>query len=172
MGSFHLSVADDALTVETARRALFLWLHARQTGKPLTVPPAAEGRYPQWREEMDWLELGGDGEAEAPDWLKQLSPVEEAEPSPWGEWGGRTAVAELRELGVLPEAMVNFLALLGWPRTQAHQEAGKETASLAGAGMRGWQPALDAEESDGAERPRPLGRAGAPLLPAHRLDAG
>jgi hypothetical protein len=145
MGSFHLSVADDALTVETARRALFLWLHARQTGKPLTVPPAAEGRYPQWREEMDWLELGGDGEAEAgdvPDWLKQLSPVEEAEPSPWGEWGGRTAVAE---------AMVNFLGLLGWPRTQAPQEVGKETPSPPGAGMRGWQPLLDADESDEAE---------------------
>lgn len=130
MASLHLALSDDALTLETARRALFLWLHARQTGKPLTVPPAPQGRYPQWRQEMDWLDFDWDGEAEAgdvPDWLKQLSPVEEAEPSPWGEWGGRTAVAELRELGVLPEAMVNFLALLGW------------------------KPALDSAEGDAAE---------------------
>jgi glutamyl/glutaminyl-tRNA synthetase len=117
MGSFHLAISDDALTVETARRALFLWLHARQTQRSLTVPPSAAVGSVPWLEELRWFELDWDGEAEAgdaPEWLERLPPIADAEPSPWGEWGGGTPVAELRELGVLPEAMVNFLVLLGW----------------------------------------------------------
>ncbi|MFQ5724336.1 MAG: hypothetical protein ACE5G6_07565, partial [Terriglobia bacterium] len=112
--SFHFSPCGDALTVERARAALFLWLEARrQTGR-FTV---AGGANSPGRQELRWLGLEGDSEAdsgETPEWLQSLPPLEESPPSPWGQWSGRTAVAELRELGVLPEALVNFLALTAW----------------------------------------------------------
>ncbi|MFQ5696284.1 MAG: hypothetical protein ACE5HB_09875, partial [Terriglobia bacterium] len=113
MDSFHFSPASDALTAEDARRALCLWLAARRQNGSFTVP-LCDGA---WREELRWLALDWDREeekGEAPDWLSSLSTLEECEPSPWGQWGGRTPVAELRELGVLPEALVNFLALTAW----------------------------------------------------------
>jgi len=117
MGSVYFAGSDAALAVESARRALFLWLHAAGEKRPFTVPPSTGDRPAPWREELEWLGLAWESEAEggpAPDWLENLPPVLDAEPTPWGEWGGRTAIAELRELGVLPEALVNFLALLGW----------------------------------------------------------
>src|SRR3989304_6080407 len=86
--SLHFSPAGPALTAESARVALYLWLRG--------------------------LGLDGDAEAasgDAPPWHRSLPALEECEPSPWGQWSGRTPVAELRELGVLPEALVNFLAL-------------------------------------------------------------
>ncbi len=51
---------------------------------------------------------------EFPEWARRLPPIEQSDPSPWGQWSGQTTVAELRELGVLPEALANFLALQGW----------------------------------------------------------
>jgi nondiscriminating glutamyl-tRNA synthetase len=126
MSSFFFTPGSDRLTVESARRALFLWLDARRQRQPFTVagPPGA------WREELRWLGLEWQAEEEqgdVPDWLRRLAPIEDSEPSPWGQWGGRTAVSELRELGVLPEALVNFLVLLGWelpapPEGEEHQE--------------------------------------------------
>lgn len=107
-----------------ARQALYLWLWARQRKACFAWAPregsAASGA---WREELRWLGLDWDSESEAgeiPDWLRSLPPLEECEPSPWGQWSGLTPVAALRELGVLPEALLNFLALSGWqPPAQA-----------------------------------------------------
>ncbi|MFQ5818099.1 MAG: hypothetical protein ACE5H2_09135 [Terriglobia bacterium] len=114
MVSVHFSPASAALTVESARRALYLWLWARQQNQRFTL--AAAGEAPG-REELAWLGLDPEAESDAgdiPDWAATLPPIVESEPSPWGQWSGRTSVAELRELGVLPEALINFLALLGW----------------------------------------------------------
>jgi len=97
-----------ALAVESARLALFLWLLARQQKAPFSAPPL---------EELNWLGLDSESEAtagESPAWAQRLPPIEECDPSPWGQWSGQTALAELRELGVLPEALINFLALQGW----------------------------------------------------------
>ncbi|MFQ5777336.1 MAG: hypothetical protein ACE5IP_04955 [Terriglobia bacterium] len=127
----HFSSPENALTVEAARRALYLWLWARREGGTFTVTPAAE--VPQasgWREELRWLGLDWDAEAgagESPAWLRSLPRLEECEPSPWGQWSGRTAVAELRTLGVLPEALLHFLALSSW----RPPEAARETLSRA-----------------------------------------
>ena len=112
--SFHFSPAGPALTAESARAALYLWLEARRAQAPFTVAPGPDSL---WREELRWLGLDGDAEAasgDAPPWHRSLPALEECEPSPWGQWSGRTPVAELRELGVLPEALVNFLALTAW----------------------------------------------------------
>lgn len=114
VASFHFSPAGGALSVQSARAALYLWLEARRRNAPLTVRASAGS---SWREELQWLGLEWDAEAAegaTPAWLQTLPPVEECEPCPWGRWSGRTSVAELRELGVLPEALVNFLALTGW----------------------------------------------------------
>lgn len=111
--AIHFSPAAGSLTAEQARGALYLWLEARRARARFTVPP---GEAP-WREELHWLGLEWDAEAprgEAPPWAKSLPALEESEPSPWGQWSGRTSVAELRELGVLPEALLNFLALTAW----------------------------------------------------------
>jgi glutamyl/glutaminyl-tRNA synthetase len=117
MAPFHFTPEGEALTAENTRQALFLWLRARQQAEPfLLARPQAAGSE-TWREELRWLELDWDGEAESaamPDWLQSLPPLEECAPSPWGQWSGRTRVAELRELGVLPEALLNFLALTAW----------------------------------------------------------
>lgn len=106
--TIRFSSSDSALTVETARLALLLWLHARQQKALFAATP---------HEELRWLGLEPDVEAthgEPPQWATRLPPIEPSEPSPWGQWSGQTTLAELRELGVLPEALVNFLALQGW----------------------------------------------------------
>lgn len=113
MTSLHFSAGDDTLTIESARRALLLWLYARRQQQPFTVAGPAGA----WREELRWLGLewqAKEEKGEVPEWLRRLPPIEDSEPSPWGQWGGRTPISELRELGVLPEALTNFLALLGW----------------------------------------------------------
>lgn len=112
--SFHFSPCGDVLTVESARAALFLWLEARRQRGRFTVAGGADS---PGRQELRWLGLEGDSEADSgktPEWLQSLPALEDSEPSPWGQWSGRTAVAELRELGVLPEALVNFLVLTAW----------------------------------------------------------
>ncbi|MCI0403357.1 MAG: hypothetical protein L0212_07530 [Acidobacteria bacterium] len=102
---------SDALTVESARLALFLWLHARQQNARFAAPVL---------EELQWLGLEPDTEpatGETPGWAQRLPAIEQSDPSPWGQWSGHTTVAELRELGVLSEALINFLALQGWRAT-------------------------------------------------------
>ncbi len=116
MGRFHFQPeGDTGLTVEQVRHALYLWLAAHQQGEPLTVAQSPADA--PWREELRWLELDGVvavSSSPLPARLFALPPLEESEPSPWGQWGGQTAIATLRELGVLPEAMVNFLAVTAW----------------------------------------------------------
>ncbi|MBI2956654.1 MAG: hypothetical protein HYY26_05020 [Acidobacteria bacterium] len=111
--SIFFSPRDTVLTVESARNALFLWLAARQQKLPFGVP-----REPgEWRDELRWLGLDWDAEeqtGEPPQWAARLPAIEAGQPTPWGQWSGETRLAEVRELGVLPEAMLNFLALLGW----------------------------------------------------------
>ena len=102
-----------ALTVEAARAVVFLWLTARQRGVQFTLA-SGEG---DWKQDLVWLGLDWDGKANAeqlPEWARSLPPIQESTPSPHGQWSGRTPVAELRELGVLPEALLNFLAMQGW----------------------------------------------------------
>lgn len=115
----HFSPPSGALTVESARAALYLWLFARQQEVSFTAPPS---------EELRWLGIEaapvheGDPEALRLDWVEHLPAIEQSEPSPWGQWSGQTTLAELCELGVLPEALVNFLALQGWtPPAEAGQ---------------------------------------------------
>ena len=115
MSSFHFTPGAPALTGESARLALLLWLEARRQGQRFTV--AASAGTESWREELDWLELQGEAEAasgEIPEWARHLPPLEESPPSPWGQWSGKTPVADWRELGVLPEALSNFLVLTVW----------------------------------------------------------
>jgi glutamyl/glutaminyl-tRNA synthetase len=121
--AFHFSPPSGALNVESARLALFLWLHARQLKASFATPV---------REELGWLGLEADEEAasgEAPEWAVRLSSIEQSDPSPWGQWSGQTTVAELRELGVLPEALINFLALQGW-HAPAEGDKPREVLSL------------------------------------------
>ncbi|HSC77151.1 MAG TPA: hypothetical protein VLB32_01195 [Candidatus Acidoferrales bacterium] len=87
----------------------------------LTPPPS---------DELRWLGIDaaaireGAPEPPRPEWAERLPPIEPSEPSPWGQWSGQTTVAELRELGVLPEALLNFLALQGWtPPTEGDPSA-------------------------------------------------
>ncbi|MGH9805065.1 MAG: hypothetical protein ACRD4D_07820 [Candidatus Acidiferrales bacterium] len=101
------------MSAESARRALALWLDARRSRKRLVVSPDSS---PQGlgREELLWLglECETSGDAGEPlGWISTLPPLQPAPPSPWGDWSGQTRLAELRELGVLPEALINFLAL-------------------------------------------------------------
>src|SRR3990172_7593967 len=113
VASLHFSPPAEALTAESARVALCLWLEARRAQARFTV---SVGEAP-WRDELRWLGLEWDAEAasgDAPAWLKSLPALEECEPSPWGQWSGRTPLTELRELGVLPEALLHFLALTAW----------------------------------------------------------
>lgn len=120
--SFHFS-AGQALTAESARAALCLWLAARQQKRSFTVGLGSEA---VWRRELTWLGLDPDGEAasgDVPAWLAALPPLEECEPSPWGQWSGHTPVAALQELGVLPEALLNFLALTAWVPPEAAADA-------------------------------------------------
>jgi len=115
IASFHFTPAGDHLTAECARQTLYSWLAARQRGHLFTL--AQDSPEEAWREELGWLGLEGDADSdksEMPDWLRALPPLEECEPSPWGQWSGCTRLAELRELGVLPEALLNFLALTAW----------------------------------------------------------
>jgi nondiscriminating glutamyl-tRNA synthetase len=129
--ALFLFVPDaETLTAESARRAFFLWLCARQQHELFLLPPQQTGAPELWREELCWLGLEGNADGdpgEMPEWLRRLPALEECEPSPWGQWSGRTRVAELRELGVLPEALLNFLALTAWaplpdPETEKTRE--------------------------------------------------
>src|SRR3989338_2462254 len=111
--SFHFSPAGPSLPAESARVALCFWLEARRAQARFTV---SVGEAP-WRDELRWLGLEWDAEAasgDAPAWLKSLPALEEGEPSPCGQGRGRTPPTELRELGVLPEALLHFLALTAW----------------------------------------------------------
>lgn len=116
--SVRFSLASEALTVAAARQALYLWLWARQQKRRFTLAPAPEvASAAPGREEFGWLGLDWDGESnagESPAWADRLPAIEQSAPSPWGQWSGATALAELRELGVLPESLLNFLALAGW----------------------------------------------------------
>ncbi len=107
--------ATRGLTVGAARAAVYRWLWARRRGTGFFVANA-EG---SWREELEWLGLAAEEakqakEAEEPEWLGRLPEILPGDPAPWGVGTAETPIAELRWLGVLPEAMVNFLALLGW----------------------------------------------------------
>ena len=100
------------MAADSARRALALWLNARRSGTKFLVAAARDGA--PVCEELGWLGLDGEaaaGAASEPEWLGRLAPLAPAPSSPWGEWSGQTRLAELRELGVLPEALINFLAL-------------------------------------------------------------
>lgn len=98
--------------MEFARRALALWLDARRSGRNV-LAVAASSPGSTLRDELNWMGLeweAASGADSEPQWLSNLPPLEPAPPSPWGEWSGQTRLAELRELGVLPEALINFLA--------------------------------------------------------------
>ncbi|MBI4462378.1 MAG: hypothetical protein HY653_05685 [Acidobacteria bacterium] len=117
--------AEHGLTVAAAREALYRWLWSRphrgregQQGKPFVIPP---GRH-LWREELRWLGVEAK-EAKEPEWLRRLPDILPSEPAPWGTGTAATSVAELRRLGVLPEALVNFLALLGWRPPEGTSES-------------------------------------------------
>ena len=100
------------MAADSARRALALWLNARRSGKKFLVAAARDGA--PVSEELGWLGLDAEaaaGAASEPEWLGKLAPLAPAPSTPWGEWSGQTRLAELRELGVLPEALINFLAL-------------------------------------------------------------
>ncbi len=115
MASLHFAPRSLALTGESARLALLLWLEARRQGQRFTVAASRDSE--PWGEELRWLGLEGEDEApggELPAWARHLPPLEESPPSPWGQWSGETPVADWRELGVLPEALLNFLALSVW----------------------------------------------------------
>src|SRR3990172_8266578 len=121
VASLHFSPPAEALTAESARVALCLWLEARRAQARFTV---SVGEAP-WRDELRWLGLEWDAEAasgDAPAWLKSLPALEECEPSPWGQWSGRTRIGELHELGVLPEALLDFLARTAWAPPAANDE--------------------------------------------------
>ena len=107
------SLEHPELAVESARAVVFLWLTARKEKAQFTLVSGGG----DWKQDLVWLGLDWDGKAEAgqlPEWAQNLPAIEDAPPSPYGEWSGRTLVSELRELGVLPEALLNFLAVQGW----------------------------------------------------------
>jgi glutamyl/glutaminyl-tRNA synthetase len=121
--AIHFSPPAAALTVDSARLALFLWLHAKQQSAPFAAPPL---------DELHWLGLEPNAEptsGDLPEWATGLASIEQSHPSPWGQWSGQTTVAELRELGVLPEALINFLALQGWKPPREDDKA-REVFSL------------------------------------------
>ncbi len=107
------SAEGSALTVESARAVVFLWLTARQQKATFTL--AGSGT---WKQDLVWLGIDWDGrteEEQLPEWARNLPAISESPPSPYGQWGGRTTIADLQELGVLSEALLNFLAVQGWP---------------------------------------------------------
>lgn len=121
----HLSAQQNALTVESARAEVFSWL-ARRTGGGSFVPTVATS---EGEEVLRWLGLDWDGggePGEAPPWVRRPPPIQETPPSPWGQWSGHTTVTELRELGVLPEALLNFLALQGWSLAPEEEVVSRE----------------------------------------------
>ena len=129
----HVSKQESALTVEWARAQVFAWLAVR-TGLGRSAPAAPTN---QEKEELRWLGLDGEGEgeqSEAPPWVRTPPSIEETPSSAWGEWSGQTQVAELRELGVLPETLLNFLALQGWPVPREEEVRSREDL------FRNWPP--------------------------------
>ncbi|MFQ5816985.1 MAG: hypothetical protein ACE5H2_03385 [Terriglobia bacterium] len=110
--------AEKGLTLAAARAALYRWLWARQQG----VRFAVRGGQELWQEELAWLgitledspQANQKGEVNEPGWLARLPEILPSEPTPWGTGRAETPVAALRTLGVLPETLMNFLALLGW----------------------------------------------------------
>ena len=117
--------AGNGLTLAAAREALYHWLWARQQGVGFAVVGSEE----PWREELAWLGMeahpsaslpsatlgtGGASKAEDPEWLMSLPEILASEPALWGTGTAETPITQLRQLGVLPEALMNFLALLGW----------------------------------------------------------
>lgn len=119
----------NGLTLAAAREALYRWLWARQQSGAVAVRRGPE----PWQEELAWLgvELGDcirtagasePDEVNEPAWLACLPEILPSEPAAWGSGTAETPLAELRELGVLPEALMNFLALLGWRSPQGTSE--------------------------------------------------
>lgn len=118
--------AQGGLTLLAARDALYRWLWAcqprqrrGQQGAAFSLPATREPESGEpWAEELAWLGLESNEStedvSEEPAWLSRLPEILPGEPAPWGTGTGQTSIAELRALGVLPEALVNFLALLGW----------------------------------------------------------
>ena len=128
------------LTVESARAAVFVWLQARNHKARFTLIGDGDER----KQELVWLGLDWDGRAKQgrlPEWAANLPPVEPAPPSPYGEWSGKTTLAELRELGVLPEALVNFLAVQGWNLREKEEVFDREELPAH------WPPGPDAPRS-------------------------
>jgi len=114
--STHIATAAGGLTVDQARRAVLLGLcSCRRQEKFPTLERAGLPDTPAGRAELLWLglEAGDAAPVSSPEWLNRLAPVADSDPSPWGQWGGRTSLADLQELGVLPEALINFFAVLG-----------------------------------------------------------
>src|SRR5207237_5510584 len=61
----------------------------------------------------------------------QLALVREPDHSPLSKRHGATSVAEFRAKGYLPEALVNYLALIGWsPRGSAAGRSGGDETEL------------------------------------------
>lgn len=109
----HFAPTEPTLTVDSARAAVLAWLEARQRQARFTVARAER----PWKEELRWLEVPWEAEAEngeLPEGIEALAAMEASPPSPWGQWSGKTRIEELRELGVLPEALVNFVVLTVW----------------------------------------------------------
>jgi len=113
--------AAGSLTVRGARAAVYRWLWAQQQGSPFIIAANPE----PWREELQWLGLEAEEanpsprehsglRAGEPSWLGRLPEILPGDSAPWGVGAAETPIADLRWLGVLPEALVNFLALLGW----------------------------------------------------------
>jgi len=108
------------LTLAAARELLYRWLWWRKQGERVSL--AAGNTQVAWHEEAQWLglemkEVEPPEKAEEtiePEILRRLPEILPSEPAPWGVGSGETPVAQLRALGTLPEALVNFLALLGW----------------------------------------------------------
>ena len=67
----------------------------------------------------------------SPPLFAHLSLVLGPDHSPLSKRHGATSVAEFRVKGYLPEALVNYLALIGWsPRTSSDGRSGDDTAEL------------------------------------------
>lgn len=103
-----------------ARDLLYRWLWRKKQGERVSL--AGADTQAAWRQEVVWLGLEVEAAAQPekaeatiePEILRCLPEILPSEPAPWGVGSGETPLAQLRTLGTLPEALVNFLALLGW----------------------------------------------------------